>query len=162
MDGQLHRPNWALRITTTKRKTMLLRSILVALALLFPSISQAQTLLYKNTCPAPSQSDPTYLAGVQAIRDAIDAGKTITVSMSYLEGGQYSKFTVQFSAIKASTNYVSGLIMLRPPLNNDAQAIAGTSLFVGSVDSLGNYRWGYLNGSSITSQSCYENAWWAH
>lgn len=138
----------------------MIRIFLFSVAMLCSGGVQAQTLLYKNPCPAPAQTDPTYLAGVQAIRNAIDAGKFITMSMSYVENGQTSKFTVQFSAIKATTTYVSGLILLRPPINNDAQAISGNAIVVGSADSLGNYRYGTLGGT-VTSFSCYENAWWA-
>lgn len=137
----------------------MLRLLITILCLYsFPAFSQ--TLLYKNPCPAPSQSDTTYLAGIDAIRTALKSGKTITMSMSYLESGQIMEFFVQFSAIKASPNYASGLILMRPAITNEAQATVGP-MSVGSADTLGNYRYGTVGGS-VGSYSCYENAWWSH
>lgn len=139
------------------------RILLLALALLAPSGAGAQTLLYKNPCPAPALTDATYLAGIANIIAAIDAGKRIHLSMSYAEGGGTSHFAVEITAIKATATYASGLLPMRPPINNYPEAVSATGQFVGSADTQGYYVWGdSRNGASVNKQSCYENAWWAY
>lgn len=136
---------------------------LILAFILLASPASAQTLLYKNPCPAPSQTDPAYLAGMQAIIAAIDAGKIISLSMAYPENGQTSHFHVPWVIMKATSNYASGLMPIRPPLNNQAQADGAVGQVVGSADTLGRYVYGdSRSGSSVSTFTCYENAWWAH
>lgn len=130
------------------------------------------TLLYKNTIPAQSHSDPAYIAGVQAIRDAIRAGKRIHVSMQWTEAGSVADFTVQLTAIKFINNFARGILPMRPAIDNTARATRTNGLMPGSVDTDGMYDWGiYLFGSDTWGTSTasstltstagpYEISWW--
>ena len=128
------------------------------------------TLLYKNPIPAPAKTDPAYLAGVAEIKTAIASGYKIHATMDLPENGGISQFLVEFSAIKATDNYVCGIIQVRSPINNDAQVVASNGLMAGSVDSLGGYQWGiYKFGGDTwglssayptTFSSGYAVSWW--
>lgn len=126
---------------------------LVALAaLIVATTAQAKTPVYKNTCPAVSKTDPTYLAGLASLKSAVQAGGVLHVSMELPEGGKMSYFYSAVTAAKITDDFASALIPMRPAIDNNAAAIQTNGLVVGSFDSLGNYVYGqYLFGSNNTS-----------
>lgn len=132
------------------------------------------TLLYENTIPPLPHSDPVYIAGVQAIRDAMRAGKQIHCSMQWTEAGGVADFIVQLTAIKFIDNTARGILPMRPAIDNTAKPVRTNGMMPGAVDTDGMYDWGiYLFGSdtwgtstapsTLTSRAGpYVIKWWAH
>lgn len=128
---------------------------------------QAATLLFTNKVPA-EQTGPEYLAGVQAISDAVLAGHRIHVSIQYIDqnGLLTDTFYVDTTTLRCGSapptdpnpglmDYCSGIINLRPHIDNYADATSPSSLVSGSVDTWGRY---WYQG---VPQPNYAISWWA-
>lgn len=138
----------------------------------------AATLLFENNVPTADTTGVTYLSGVQAIADAIDAGHRVHVSMTYPQNGGTAHFVVELTAIACSVgfpgppntvtdpnpagtlDYCSGILSMRPRIDPQADAI-GTNVLIGaSVNTLGQY-W-YIGPTGVLQvQQTYANSWWA-
>lgn len=150
---------------------MMKRIVIAALCLMLSNVANAATKLYTNPCPAPLLTDANYLAGITSITNAVNAGSRIHVSMVFAEsdgpGGtlQNHTFYVELGAISIEPNFASGLLYVRPLINNLAQATNANGLVAGSLDTLGNYRFGqYIFGQppgpAMADSGCYSTTWW--
>lgn len=127
--------------------------------------SNAATLLFTNKIPAET-SGPDYMTGVQAIADAIAAGKRVFATASLAENGGTARFYTDFVAVKVTIAppgdpvagqpyFVSGILAMRPKVDNAAEAIGNSPLTSGSFDSWGRYLY---NGIVYNG---YVISWWA-
>jgi len=141
------------------------------------SSANASTLLFTNNLPA-DQTGATYLAGVQNIASAMAAGSRIHATITFPENGSTAYFFVDTTTAKCSVgfpaspspildpnpagtlDYCSGIINMRPRIDNQADAIATSPLISGSLDTLGRY-W-YVGPSGVLQiQTGYAISWWA-
>lgn len=138
--------------------------LLFAMLVMSSSAIAAPTLLFTNKVPAETTT-PEYYAGVQAITDAIAMGYRVHASILLPENGGTAVFYSNIVDIKVSVSpsgpnigqpyYVSGILDMRPHINNMAQAIGPSPLTSGSLDSYGVY---WYNG---VQQPGYAISWWA-
>jgi len=122
-------------------------------------------LLFANKLPAET-TGAEYMTGVLAIYNAIAAGLRIHTTLTLPENGGMAQFYAEVPTIKVSIAppgdpnaglpyFASGLLVMRPTIDNFAEATAPSPLVSGSVDTWGRY---WYNG---TPHSGYVISWWA-
>jgi hypothetical protein len=122
-------------------------------------------LLFANKLPAET-TGAEYMAGVLAISNAIAAGNRIHTTLTLPENNGIAQFYAEVPTIKVSIApandpnaglpyFASGLLVIRPTIDNFAEATAPSPLVSGSVDTWGRY---WYNG---TPSSGYVISWWA-
>ncbi|MBI4695833.1 MAG: hypothetical protein HY749_17645 [Gammaproteobacteria bacterium] len=139
----------------------------------FTHVEAAGVVLFTNTCPAQSQTSQVVKDGVQAIKDAVDAGYSIRISQSDGAGAVWYEEIVALRLLNGPSTYLaSGLLTVQPPQDGNGVPIWKNGFFMASVNTQGDYRWGqYLFGSDtwglssawpVSTSTCIVTTWYKY
>lgn len=126
----------------------------------------AAELLYRNDGCTDNTASASYQARIEPLRDAFRQGREVRVYLSRTEAdGHLGEYMATITAARFDELVVSALLPMRPLIDGHANAIAAGGQFVGSIDSLGIYRYGAYKfgqtGTAPTSAACFTVSWFA-